>query len=156
MTSTSRCEGITAESPVPYHIVYQRSTSAVGLKSATPRPPARLIVVEGQAETPEIAIDRDLIYLGRLKQVINSRTGLERQNQLAFDASETTVSRKHARIEYDAASGKFRLFNDPEITSVSRDGRGIPCDATRGLQLRSGDELILGKARVRFEIDPTS
>jgi hypothetical protein len=119
---------------------------------AVPRPPARLTVLEGNAEVKELDIDRNLLYIGRLKQVINSKTGLERQNQLAFDASEATVSRKHARLEYDADSGKFRLFNDPEITSVSRDGRGIPCDVTRGLQLRSGDELILGRARIRFEI----
>jgi hypothetical protein len=143
----------TEDSTVPYRIQYQRSTKQ-GPKPAAPRPPARLVVIEGQAETNELVIDRDLIYIGRLKQVIHSRSGLERQNQLAFDESESSVSRKHARIEYDAASGRFRVFNDPAITSVSRDGRGIPCDATRGLQLRSGDELILGKARVRFEIDP--
>ena len=86
--------------------------------------------------------------------MINSKTGLERQNQLAFDATESTVSRKHARLEYEPDTGKFRLFNDPETTSVSRDGRGIPCDATRGVQLRSGDEIIVGKARVRFELEP--
>ena len=112
-------------------------------------------MLQGPAEVKELIIDRDLLYIGRLKDVVNSRTGLERQNQLAFDASESTVSRKHARLEYEPETGKFRLFNDPEQTSVSRDGRGIPCDATRGVQLRSGDELILGKARVRFEIDPT-
>jgi hypothetical protein len=141
-----------AEAPsAPYRVSYQRS-AAPGPKTAVPRPPARLTVLEGNAEVKELDIDRNLLYIGRLKQVINSKTGLERQNQLAFDASESTVSRKHARLEYDADSGKFRLFNDPEITSVSRDGRGIPCDVTRGLQLRSGDELILGRARIRFEI----
>jgi hypothetical protein len=139
---------------VPYRIAYQRS-AAPGPGTSVPRPRARLVVLEGRAEVKELAIERDLMYIGRLKDVVNSRTGLERQNQLAFDASESTVSRKHARLEYDPDSGKFRLFNDPEQTSVSRDGRGIPCDATRGLQLRSGDQLILGRARVRFEIDPT-
>jgi hypothetical protein len=139
------------ESAVPYRIAYQRSAGPAP-RIAQPRPQARLIVLEGRADVSELSIDRDLVYIGRLKQVINSKTGLERQNQLAFDASEATVSRKHARIEYEAESGKFRLFKDPEITSVSRDGRVIGCDATRGLQLRSGDELILGKARVRFEI----
>jgi hypothetical protein len=142
---------IAPDAAVPYRVAYQRAASS---KPAAKRPAARLVVLEGRAEISEVSIDRDLVYIGRLKQVINSTSGLERQNQLAFDATETTVSRKHARIEYDVASGKFRLYNDPETTSVSRDGRGIPCDATRGLQLRSGDEIILGKARVRFEIEP--
>jgi hypothetical protein len=135
-----------------YRISYQRSVAA-GPKAAAPRPRARLIVVQGQADVKELEIDRNLMYIGRLKEVVNSKTGLERQNQLAFDAGETTVSRKHARLEYEPVSGRFRVYNDPETTSVSRDGRGIPCDATRGVQLRSGDELILGKARVRFEVD---
>lgn len=135
----------------PYRVSYQRS-AAPGPKTALPRPQARLVVLQGQTDVKELTIDRDLLYIGRLKDVMNSKTGLERQNQLAFDAAEATVSRKHARLEYDPDSGKFRLFNDPEQTSISRDGRGIPCDATRGLQLRSGDELILGKARIRFEL----
>ncbi len=133
----------------PYRIAYQRSAAPAPRNSA-PRPPARLIVLQGLAEVSELKIDRDLVYIGRLKEVINSKTGLERQNQLAFDASESTVSRKHARLEYESDSGRFRLFNDPETTSVSRDGRGIPCDATRGVQLRSGDELILGRRPVGF------
>ncbi len=128
----------------PYRVSYQRS-AAPSPKTALPRPQARLVVLQGQTDVKELTIDRDLLYIGRLKDVMNSKTGLERQNQLAFDAAEATVSRKHARLEYDPDSGKFRLFNDPEQTSISRDGRGIPCDATRGLQLRSGDELILGK-----------
>jgi hypothetical protein len=136
----------------PYRIAYRRSVVPGAM--TVPRPRARLLVLAGSADVSELNIDRNLVYIGRLKDVVNSKTGLDRRNLLAFDASETTVSRKHARLEYDPDSGRFRLLNDPEQTSVSRDGRGIPCDATRGVQLRSGDELILGKARVRFEIDP--
>ena len=141
---------IAAEAPAPYRIAYQRAPAPARYTGARPR--ARLVVLEGKADVQELDVDRDLLYLGRLKEVVNTRTGLERQNLLAFDAAETTVSRKHARLEYDPRAGKFRLFNDPEPTSVSRDGRGIPCDGTRGVQLRSGDEIILGKARVRFEM----
>jgi hypothetical protein len=137
----------------PYRIEYRRS-AAKGPGAAVPRPRAKLVVLEGRADVRELTVDRDLLYIGRLKEVVNTRTGLERQNQLAFDETESTVSRKHARLEYEPDTGKFRLFNDPETTSVSRDGRGIPCDATRGVQLRSGDELILGRARIRFEVEP--
>ncbi len=144
---------VTEVPAAPYRITYQRSP-APGQRTAVPRPSARLIVLQGKADVAELTIERNLVYIGRLKDVENSKTGLERQNQLAFDAAEATVSRKHARLEYDSDSGKFRLFNDPAQTSVSRDGRGIPCDATRGVQLRSGDELVLGRARVRYEIHP--
>jgi hypothetical protein len=143
---------VTDTATATYRIAYQRS-GAPGTKALAPRPNARLVVLVGQAEAGEVSIDRNLVYIGRLKDVVNSRTGLERQNHLAFDASESTVSRKHARLEYEPDTGRFRVFNDPERTVVSRDGRGIECDATRGVQLRSGDELVLGKARVRFEID---
>jgi hypothetical protein len=141
-----------SEPQPPYRIGYERTPAAAVPKAGAPRPPARLVVLEGRADATELTIDRNLVYIGRLKDVVNSKTGLERRNELAFDATEATVSRKHARLEYDPASGKFRLFNDPETTSVSRDGRAIPCDATRGVQLRSGDELILGRARIRFEL----
>lgn len=82
-----------------YRIVYGR-TGQTGYQAAKPRPEAVLTVVEGQADVKEVKVDRDLIYIGRLKEVVSTRTGLDRRNVVAFDASEVTVSRKHARLEY--------------------------------------------------------
>lgn len=140
---------------LPYRIRYQRQAAA--LQTVFPRPCARLIVVHGNTDAPDLPLDRDLFYIGRMKEVMNTLGGLERRNQLAFDATETTVHRKHACIKYDPSEGKFRAFNDPESslgTSVFREGRVIVCDSTRGVQLRSGDEILLGEGRVRFEIIP--
>ncbi len=90
-----------------------------------------------------------------MKDVVDRKTGLARRNDVAFDASETTVARRHASIHYDADSGRFRVTGDPSNrapTTVFRDGAAIRCDSTRGVQLRSGDEIHLGEARVLFEI----
>ena len=65
------------------------------------------------------------------------------------------MSRAHAHIQYDAATGEYRLFDDNSAygTSLLREGRMITAPAGgRGIRLESGDELYLGQARVRFEI----
>ena len=68
----------------------------------------------------------------------------------------STVSRTHAHIEYDASTGEFRLFDDGSSygTSVMHDGRvvGVPAAGGRGLRIDSGDEIYLGQARLLFEI----
>jgi hypothetical protein len=135
----------------PFRIEYRRKR----VQHPSARPPARLVVLHGNATDAELVIDRDLVYVGRLNEVKSKTGGLERRNDLAFDDTETTVSRKHAWLRYDSLEGKFRAYNDPACslgTQVFRDGRIIVCDSTRGVQLRSGDELHLGNAQIRFEI----
>ncbi len=142
-----------AEQIPPYKIDYSRRGSTPS-EPPKPRPPARLIVLKGQAVVPSLDIDRDLIYIGRTREVV-ARTGVERYNQLAFDDSEVKVSRKHAFVRYEKAAGYFRAFNDPESqagTTIVREGRALTCDSTRGIQLRSGDEISLGSALIRFEL----
>ncbi len=125
-------------------------------KPAAARPTAKLRVVRGEAETPEIEIHTDRVNLGRMKEVAGKRGGLRRRNDVAFAETETTVSREHAYIRFDAETGRFRLcdYMSQRETSIFRDGRRIevPRASTRGVQLRSGDEIHLGDARVRFEI----
>jgi pSer/pThr/pTyr-binding forkhead associated (FHA) protein len=72
---------------------------------------------------------------------------------VAFAETETTVSREHAHIRYDAESGKYRLYDSGSQrgTSIFRDGRRLEAPRVRGVQLRSGDEIHVGDARVRFE-----
>jgi hypothetical protein len=137
----------------PWRIAWSREpVVAAGPET---RPNARLKVLQGSAAEPELAIERDRIHLGRMKDVKDRTTGLVRRNDLAFDDSETSVARRHATIQYDAGSGWFRLINDASNqapTTIFRDGAAIRCDSTRGAQLRSGDEIHLGNARVLFEI----
>ena len=139
---------------VPYRLKFHTKPQVAPVMA--PRPPARLIVMKGTADAAELPVVRDLVYIGRLKEVLSKAGNVERRNELAFDASEKTVHRKHAWIRYDGADGVFRAFNDSSAsrgTRVLRDGRSLECDPYKGVQLRSGDELLLGDARVRFEID---
>jgi hypothetical protein len=123
---------------------------------AAVRPAAKLVVLSGEADAAELAIAANRINIGRLKEVLSERDGLRRRNDLAFSESETTVSREHAYLVYDATSNKFRLcdYQSTRGTAVFRDGRRIevPRSSPRGVPLQSGDEIHLGTARVRFEI----
>jgi len=118
------------------------------------RPAAKLVVLNGEADCAEIEVAANRVNLGRMKEVFSERDGLRRRNDIAFAESETTVSREHAYLVYDAASGNFRLcdYQSTRGTAVFRDGRRIdvPRASPRGVPLQSRDEIHLGTARVQF------
>jgi len=113
--------------------------------------------VRGQAEPPELDLKSDRVNIGRLKEVSGEKDGLRRRNDIAFAETETTVSREHATIRYDKETGRFYLQDGDSQrgTSVFRDSRRltVPKSPTRGLQLKSGDEIHLGDGRVVFETE---
>ncbi len=82
-----------------------------------------------------------------------------RCNELSFpeEAHEAnpSVSRSHAHVAFDGASGQWRIFDDGSSlgTVLFREGRRIdvPAHAGRGVALRPGDEIYLGQVRLRFE-----
>lgn len=124
--------------------------------AAAERPRARLTVLRGEAMEKELEIAGDRVHLGRLREVTSESGGLRRRNDIAFADSETSVSREHAGIRYDASTGKFRVYDfmSGRGTAVFRAGRRIevPRGDGRGVQLQSGDEIHLGSARVKFDI----
>lgn len=131
------------------------------------RPAAKLLVKAGSANRSEIPLDKTRINIGRLTDVYKSE-GLSRRNDLAF-AEDTpinrTVSREHAHILYDKATGDYRLFNDRWYERgnksqnncglwIIRDGMGQEVHRdTRGTRLLPGDEIHFGKAVVMFQLD---
>jgi hypothetical protein len=141
----------------PFHIDYSHVKSAAKNTGHHSRPNAKLTVLRGQADPNEYTISSDRINLGRLKEVVSAKDGLRRRNDIAFAETETTVSREHAHLRYDPASGKFRLYDamSQHGTNVFREGRRftVPKGLTRGLPLQSGDEIHLGAARLRFDSD---
>lgn len=122
-----------------------------------PAPLARLTIVKGKAEAAEYTLDKARTNLGRLAELTDSEQRVVRRNDVVFeedgDEANATVSRKHANIRL--ADGDYRLCDEGSEfgTRVFRDGRTIevPAGNRRGEKLRSGDEIYLGRARLRFE-----
>jgi len=139
----------------PFLIEYSKGKAAISKSLRNARPNAKLTVLRGEADVTEYAIHSDRVNIGRLKEVIGDKQGLRRRNDIAFADTEATVSREHAYIRYDAETGKFRLYDSlsQRGTTVFREGRRfeVPRGLTRGFQLKSGDEIHLGNARIAFE-----
>jgi hypothetical protein len=125
---------------------------------------ALLTVREGTANVEELRLDKPRINIGRVVDVYRAE-GLFRRNDLAF-AAETeinaSVSREHAHIRHDRATGEYRLFNDrwyqrgPRAGEcgvwIVRDGMSQEVHRTsRGAKLEPGDEIHLGRAVLVFD-----
>jgi hypothetical protein len=121
--------------------------------------PIRLTVLVGNAEKNEYCFTKQRINLGRLAEVVDSDLRTVRRNDLPLNddstAANSTVSRAHAHIEFHPEEARFRLFDDGSAhgTTVIRDGSVIPVPqgTSKGVVLQPGDEIILGKVRIRFE-----
>ena len=123
---------------------------------------ARLLVREGAANVAEIPLTKARTNIGRAVDVVRSE-GLHRRNDLVFAADtevNRSVSREHAHISFDRASGEYRLFNDRWYqlgghdcgTWIVRDGMSLEVHRnTRGTKLEPGDEIHFGLAVVVFQ-----
>jgi hypothetical protein len=139
-----------------------------GLPQTTPRAELahqslKLTVVQGETERPSYVFATSRINLGRCAEVRDNRNRLIRRNDVAFAESagepNLSVSRQHAHIDCTASRGDYRLCDDQSLhgTSVLRDGRTIPVPpGARGVRLQSGDEIALGEARLKVEIETAS
>jgi pSer/pThr/pTyr-binding forkhead associated (FHA) protein len=141
-------------------------TFAVDPAAESAAPAARLVVLEGSANATSIPIDRENVYIGRAPDVYSSE-GMRRRNDLVFGGDSEinrSVSREHAHITWDQATGEYRLHNDRWYalggpgpsnpgTWIVRKGVSQPVHrGTRGTKLEHGDELRFGRAAVRFEV----
>jgi hypothetical protein len=133
-----------------------RSERQIALADSTP-PRIEMTVLHGTAERRTYALLASMrIDLGRCAEVRDSRHRLIRTNHVAFlersgDVNQS-VSRRHAHISYEAAATCFRVHDDGSEhgTGVVRRGRTLAVPrGTRGVRLESGDEIVLGEARVR-------
>ncbi len=139
----------------------------VALKQHAARASATITVVRGKAEraTYSLRSTDSPFNIGRLREVVEDHYGhLVRRNDIAFldhnapkvrgenqDINET-VSRRHARIEFDTRSGSFMLVNEQGATSVSRAGYPQPVRvAHQAVPLQDGDLIYLGRACLKFE-----
>ncbi len=151
--------------PKPGEAWLQVETASQEIVDTVAKPTGRLIVCEGDTNTPEVHLNKARINIGRVVDVYRSE-GLFRRNDLAFEADteiNRSVSREHAHIQYNRASGEYRLFNDrwyergPHgdcATWIVRDGMSQEVHRTsRGTKLEPGDEIRFGRVVVMFQVD---
>jgi hypothetical protein len=119
-----------------------------------------LTVVRGTAERKTYSFAAKRIDLGRCAEVRDTRNRLIRTNQVAFVEGSgevnQSVSRRHAHLAYEPTSGGYRLRDDGSAhgTSVIRNGSTLAVPpGSLGIRLRTGDELVLGEARLRIRFD---
>lgn len=99
------------------------------------------------------------ISIGRTADPTDEQ-GRLRRNRVAFldiaDGINETVGRAHARLRRDPVSADYRLFDEGSRngTSILRDGEMIVVHRRdpRGVRVRSGDEIHVGRAVLRIEI----
>jgi hypothetical protein len=144
-----------------YHLeLEQVDRSAVATAPVTGDSAIELFVVQGACDRRRFTFTAERIDIGRGAEVIDSRQRLLRRNQIVFNDDGTdpnqTVSRRHAHILYQPSSREYRLHDDNSSrgTSIIRKGTTIPVPSgSRGVGLQSGDEVILGQARLRIRIE---
>ncbi len=128
------------------------------LAGGTPdsRPILELTVLKGTATQRVYEIEGTRAFLGRLEEVVDPDGRVRRRNDVAFlEAGEinSTVSREHARIAWDAESGGYwlRAEQNASGTRIYRGGSTIDVSShdRRGVRLQPGDEILLGRAAVK-------
>ena len=117
-------------------------------------PRVKIAVRSGKAAQDAYAFAQRRIDLGRRLEVLNARHEVVRTNDVAFEDDDSevnrTVSRRHGHLEWTGT--EWRLCDDRSAhgTRIVRDGRTVPVPAgSRGVRLRTGDEILLGNARLR-------
>ena len=130
-------------------------TGTSGAASAA-RPRLELTVLKGVATQRVYEIEGARAFLGRLEEVVDADGRVRRRNDVAFlEVGEinSTVSREHARIAWDAEGGGYwlRAEQNASGTRIYRGGRTIDVSAhdRRGVLLQPGDEVYLGRACVK-------
>ncbi len=128
---------------------------------AVAAPPVLLVtVLAGSAENSPCRFVEGAVSIGRSTDPTDE-VGRVRRNRLAFldiaDGVNETVGRAHARLRSDAVTREVRLFDEGSRngTAILRDGEVIVVHRRdpRGVRVRSGDEVRLGRALVRIDIE---
>jgi hypothetical protein len=137
-----------------------REAPSVAMAAPEQQPRLRITIARGQATHASYTFAESHVRIGRSAQPVDGR-GRPRTNNVAFlengDDTSRTVGRAHASIRYDGARREYRVFDDGSHngTRVMRDGLLLdvkPLDPV-GVTLRSGDEIQVGTAAMRVQIE---
>ncbi len=145
-----------------FQIEFSREAGSGRPRGDADEAPVRIdvTVLHGVAEKRTYSFVSARIDLGRCADVRDSSHRLIRTNHVAFVEGSgdvnRSVSRRHAHISYEPPSRAFRLHDDGSEhgTGIVRGGRTVPVPrGSRGVRLRSADEIVLGEARLRIKFD---
>jgi len=147
-----------------FNVLFDRVAEASPAPVSSP-PPAvvprlKLTVVKGRAAQRVYVFTGGRVEIGRQVEVVDRHQRVLRTNHVAFSEEEAdenlSVSRRHAHITFEDRDGAYRIWDDRSArgTTIVRGGRTVRVPASaRGTRLLSGDEIVLGRARVRVTID---
>lgn len=124
-------------------------------------PAARIVILRGTTGKRTYSLSQPVIRLGRGEEHSDA-SGHTRRNDIAFldegDDVNRTVARAQAHVRFDPERHEFRLFDDGSSngTRIVRDSDVIAVtpNGPRGVRVTSGDVIELGRARLRFEVEP--
>ncbi|HEX5475869.1 MAG TPA: FHA domain-containing protein [Vicinamibacterales bacterium] len=145
-----------------YHVAFDTIAPPAPLVTAPVMAQAHGIefaVASGVTEQRRFTFAGGRIDIGRGQDVVDAKQRLLRRNQVVFTEgggeANQTVSRRHAHVVYRDASREYRVYDDNSArgTNIIRAGTTIPVPSgTRGVRVQSGDEIVLGQARLRVKI----
>jgi pSer/pThr/pTyr-binding forkhead associated (FHA) protein len=121
-------------------------------------PILRLIILKGIAQQSSYQFTKPVINIGRAEEAKDKYGVLQLRNDLVFadlnNEINRTLSRRHAKIEYNKQSREYRIFDQQSKhgTRLERDGRFLEVTGPLGLGVCHGDVLHLGQARLKVEI----
>lgn len=143
-----------------FHVAFDRVAPVVAVAIEPMLARIEITVLRGTAERRTYSFAAPRIDFGRGAEVRDQRNRLLRTNHIVFvegwPGENQTVSRRHAHIVCDRSAGDYRLHDDGSEhgTGIVRDGRTIPVPSgSRGVRVRSGDEIVLGEARMSIRIE---
>jgi hypothetical protein len=127
---------------------------------------ATIHVLKGSAVQDSFVLKANQTYnIGRIAMIENERGHLVRKNDLFFHdplslaptdpnrSINDTVSRFHARIEFDPIKNKFIFVNEQGSTGFFRDSLRDTqkLKPNQSVPMQTGDMFYLGNACIRFE-----
>jgi len=125
------------------------AAAAAAAPAEAPHFKARLSLIRGGRKGQEFPLEGGQNFIGRW----DPETGSFPEVDLEQDDPEAKISRKHALVIID--SGKITIEDIGSLngTYVNRGNRLIPGTP---LEIKSGDEIIIGKTFLKLVVDPIS
>jgi FHA domain-containing protein len=142
-TGEIKPEAAPAESPAP------APSEAPAAPAAVPQFKARLQIVRGGRKAQEFPLEEGNNLVGRW----DPETGAFPEVDLEQDDPEAKISRKHALIRIEGGKITVEDIGSLNGTYVNRQPRLQPGTP---VELKSGDEVIIGKTFLKLVVEPVS